>query len=829
MSFLSSLGLGIRLHFNPGNAPQALNNFSRQVRNVQQQARKMGTSFRDAGRDVLGTVGHLGSMAGALTNIGMLAGGAVTALGGLAVKATSDFMKFDDAIRKVGTAMPETFEQHYQTLRSMAKDAAQQFGISPVDAADAMRSIAKQGVTEMDSMRAFLKHGLALSVADTEIAADKAMEAIMNVVKMFNLEMTDDNVRMISDEMLKAANLSATNITELMHGMKYFGPIASQFKNLSHADAFAGLAMLSERGIKASLAGNALARIYSQQAKGPAENLRKMLGMEATDDKGMFLGLAALMAESADALKQFKEGDEVAFMDFVNTLFEARGSKAALPLMAVTKEIEEMTKKIREANGEAQRAAKTRLDGLWGQWNKVKASIQVTVLEIVEKFGPAVAEHLKGAAQWVFQLAEAFKVSREGGSIDRFSESIQGIVRGVSDAKGKFGELWEKVRGIGDWVDKTFGEGSAQKLTMWAVALAPIGVLLGPVMVLVGSLVTVAGNLLTILVGGAGAGIGLIRALHGLGAAGAAAGAASGAGAAAGAAGGGWLVGAAVGAGRILKGVGIAALIHEGGQFAYRWWRHGFVEAASQTGSDILDVLIPFRELKRTHREPLVTKIAETIRDVQAQVAAQVAVTNDAVTERWNAKNEEEAELKAQRSVLVASLGGKGSQGAIDARRGTQWAIGRGVFGTMSEMLKFEISHLEWALAQKEKAHANFVTRVRTLWETHSIGMRLAIDNAIGLVDRYKNELKTAAATVMDIIPRLIASPMGTIASAIAKLAQWAFPKAANWLKNMYHCRDAFSGAVGRHQLELNERAGATTAHWQRRQVVERSMVRVGA
>lgn len=809
MSFVDTLGLGVHLYFDPGAAPRHMREFGRQVTGIR-------TGLSGMARGLGGMMGGLSRLAATAS----LAGAAVTAMG---VKATSSFMDFDDEIRKVGTALgPELFAKVQPGLREMAKAAAKDFGITHVEAASAMKAIAKQGVVEMDAMRGFLKHGLALSVGDTEIAADKAMEVIMNVAKMFNESMTDENLRRIADQLLMTANLAATNVTEIKEAFKYIGPIASSLRNLTKEEMMAGIGMLSERGIKGSLAGTTLARIFGQLGKTTSRKMQAALGISATDASGALKTLVALMAEYADKLKDIDNEQDLT--DAVIRLAETRGARGVFALMPNVKALEVMVQKIRDSEGTAMEATQTRLEGLKGQWGRLKSAVADAGIEIVASLaGRKAGGALEGAVGWVNSLATAFETMREGGDISHFSKTIQAIVNAVREAPGELKKMWTQLGNLKDKFVEIVGENFAAEAIKWGIALAPIVAVLSPILILFSTIMSLASGLTMVLLGGGRFGIGLVKAMYALGAAGTAgAGATVASAAGAGAAGAGSAGAGAAGfrtlAWSVMKGAFrgtvATAILFEAGRLGWTAYTKGWKTAADEAKKDLL---VPTASgLGLGMRLAGVKDIGDIVSSQSSSVSgaadAAIAHMSSRVDDLWR-------QIFAAEKVLPHSI----TKRIDDMATSKDYMSEIGDLELYLRALNHEISKHQYVVTQVTNSLSD-------AWSRHFHGIKGGFQGLFGLFQTYKSELISVGQTALEIIPLAIINPANAIMGILAKLLGSDMVKGGvqKFMLNAKLCRDALAGGVSRHQMELSDRAGATTSLWQRRQIIERDAITMG-
>lgn len=297
---------------------------------------------------------------------GMAIAGGALALGiGAAVKTSMDFDKAMSGVRANVEATPAQFEALTKNVRS----AGTEFGFTATESAGAAEELAKAGLTTADIMGGALTGALTLAAAGGVSAGEAAETAAMSM-SMFGLKAGD--VGRIADVLANGANQSTASIGSLSQGLQQGGNVAAAF-GLTLEDTVATLAMFDQNGLKGSDAGTSLKTMLSALAKPSKQAAAAMseLGIETFDASGKFIGMSALQEQlktKMSGLTQEQRNQAMA------TIFGSDAMRAANVLFKDTKGFDTWKDGVSKA-GTAAENARTRLDNLSGDLNKLKSAL----------------------------------------------------------------------------------------------------------------------------------------------------------------------------------------------------------------------------------------------------------------------------------------------------------------------------------------------------------------------------------------------------------------------------------------------------------------------
>ena len=347
---------------------------------------------------------------------------------GLAVKS---FAEFESGMLRVqavtGATGPELL-----ALTEQAKQLGATTAFSAKQAAEGMGFLGQAGF-KANEIQAAMGSVLNLAAAGALELADAA-DITASVLRGFGMNATE--ATKVTDVLAKAAASSNTSVQEMGEGFKFVGPVASAM-GLSIEETAAALSVLSDAGLKGSLAGTGL-----RQA------LVKM-GPDIIRSGGLLPALKALDSEGIRAVTEA--------MDSLG----ARAGTAAIALANNTERAEELEKVYKNSGGAAQEMADILMSKVTGAALELKSAFETVVNEVGKAFGPAsigfmdqFTHALRIVSKVVVRLSEDFKLTESDGKaafmgIVDFIEGVAVAISHVIDAfKAGFLGVRALVRGV---------------------------------------------------------------------------------------------------------------------------------------------------------------------------------------------------------------------------------------------------------------------------------------------------------------------------------------------------------------------------------------------
>jgi TP901 family phage tail tape measure protein len=316
----NTLGIGVLIQLN--------DNFTSTSQRVNSAMAKMQAQARAVMTDNLRDLERAGAVM-------MGIGGAITyGLHG-ATKAAASFEYTMAKVHALGGKNMKKGESKY--LGQLAKDLSVQYGIMPEEVSGAILELIKRGVKGDEIPKALNAQILTAIGADERLSGEGGVAARMMDMAMAWGYSADD-MAYIGDVMAKGTQMTSMGFLDLAESMKYSQDVLKSM-NLSFEESVAMIGILSNAGIKASMAGTAMNNFYTQfgialGGKSPKKNsVFAALGVSPGD----FIKANGDMEDIIPTLSKLKEAMQpfggVAKQQMFNDLFGIRGKRAFNPLI----------------------------------------------------------------------------------------------------------------------------------------------------------------------------------------------------------------------------------------------------------------------------------------------------------------------------------------------------------------------------------------------------------------------------------------------------------------------------------------------------------------
>lgn len=257
----------------------------------------------------------------------------------------------------------------------------------------------------------------------------QSMPAILNMTKAADMDMgrvsdissdilsgfgkKAEEMNHIADVLTLTFTSSNVNLEMLGESMKYVGPLAAK-TGQSFESMAAMVGLLGNVGIKGSQSGTAL-RAMLNRLSGPTKAATKQLnklGVKTKDAKGNLRALPDILADIAKKTKKMGSADQLAIL---KDIFGEEAATAAAELIkqAGEKNIREFDKKLKEANGTAQKVAETMSDNLMGDLKGLDSAREALGITIFDGQSNALRELTQTATSWLRTVNEWIKANPE--------------------------------------------------------------------------------------------------------------------------------------------------------------------------------------------------------------------------------------------------------------------------------------------------------------------------------------------------------------------------------------------------------------------------------
>ncbi|MGH6960338.1 MAG: phage tail tape measure protein [Dongiaceae bacterium] len=359
-----------------------------------------------------------------------VAGAALVGMAGLVIKRFADF---DKAMSEVQAATHES-AAGMEALRTAALQAGADTAYSAIEAAGAIRELAKAGVSTRDILGGGLKGALDLAAAGgLEVAAAAEIAAV--AMKQFDLSGRD--LPHVADLLAAAAGKAVGEVTDMGMALNQSALVANQF-GLSIEETTGTLAAFAAAGLIGSDAGTSLKTMLLRLANpsGEAAKTMERLGIAAYDAQGNFVGLEALagaLREGLSGLTQAERDSALAIM-FGNDAVRSANvlySEGAEGIRTWTNDVDDA--------GYAAATAAARLNNLHGDLEKLGGSLETNLI----KSGSGANAVLRGLTQGATEMSDAF--GRVPTPVGATATVLTLLAGGILAAAGGAGMLIPKI------------------------------------------------------------------------------------------------------------------------------------------------------------------------------------------------------------------------------------------------------------------------------------------------------------------------------------------------------------------------------------------------
>lgn len=339
----------------------------------------------------------LGNVHGGISKIAA-ATAAIGTVGGLAAFSIGKAgAEFEQAITAVGAVSLETREQ-IADLEAKAKQLGATTKFTATQAANAMELMKMAGFSNADVLAGIGPVLDAAAASGLEIA--EVANHVSNALKGMGLETSEAG--RVADVLAVGSSKTNSSIGSLGESLSNVASTARQFK-IPLEEVVAGVALLQDVGLDASVAGSALNTMLTQMAKPSDEVAAKMkeFGVTFKDAKGNMLPFEQVLANISKAAK--KSGGNMDQVAFIADLVGLRGQKAAANLKDLfdTGRVQELTKELQNAEGAAKKMAAIRMDNTIGDIVLLDSAVDALKVKLFETQSGPLRGIIQSMTKWV--------------------------------------------------------------------------------------------------------------------------------------------------------------------------------------------------------------------------------------------------------------------------------------------------------------------------------------------------------------------------------------------------------------------------------------------
>lgn len=384
------------------------------------------------------------SMAAAGTSVGglgKLAAGALGAAGvaggiAAAVNAASEFESAMSGVRAATMATSAVLGD----LRQAAMEAGAETQYSATEAADAIREMAKAGVSAEDIMGGGLTGALSLAAAG-QLEVAQAAEIASVAMTQFNL--SGEDLPHVADLLAAGAGKAMGEVSDLGAALNQAGLVASA-AGLSIEETTGTLSAFASAGLLGSDAGTSLKTMLQRLQNPSQEAARTMesLGISMYDANGEFVGMEALAAQMREGMQDLTPAVRDAAMA---TIFGSDAVRAANVLYSQGSEgIAEWTDRVNDSGYAAEQAAILQ-DNLAGDIEKLGGAWDTLLIQL----GSGSQGPLRAATQGITDFLDVVLDAAQGAGdlASELGDRLAPFFEAVADIGG---DVWEILSEIAD-------------------------------------------------------------------------------------------------------------------------------------------------------------------------------------------------------------------------------------------------------------------------------------------------------------------------------------------------------------------------------------------
>ena len=362
----------------------AMRKLRREVNKVAITMPKTNKQFRVFGVTLRTLSAGIQSVVGGLVGFSIL-----SKIGGMARDSVDEFMRLQKrltALAVVSRESGESIRDLSERYLMVAMDAAREFGVSVEDAAVALDSLVRAGMSGSEAISS-LNAVLALATAEGTNAAQVA-DILASTLAQFGLNA--DQAMRAADALTNAATIGVSTMAEYANGLSYCGAVAHQL-GFSLEDTLSALVMVDASIKDATKSGRYLQAMLSALAQKSDQ-----LGFSIYDSSGKMLGMTEIIKRLYTHLRSF--GSEQERNAYLFRIFGEQGVRAVAAIIGyidraikqgktLDQALEEITRTIAK-QGTATAVVGEIMETTAGSAARLAASFEVLRISVVEATAP---------------------------------------------------------------------------------------------------------------------------------------------------------------------------------------------------------------------------------------------------------------------------------------------------------------------------------------------------------------------------------------------------------------------------------------------------------
>ena len=236
-----------------------------------------------------------------------------------------DFIEWDKLVQQTAVLTTKAGEEIDLAIRQdiikASNDMALEFALDTKQVVTGLREVVAMGF-EFEEAALIMRAASLTAVGGLGEIADTS-KFLVNVMRAFGLEL--ENVNFIAATTTFIANETSLQITDMGIAMQFVATSAGTM-GFQLAETAAALGVITDSGLRASIAGTSLNRFLTQLSRtATSSNISlESLGIEVTDQEGNFLSLADVLDNAIDALEGLGKAEQI---EAARVLFGIRGMR----------------------------------------------------------------------------------------------------------------------------------------------------------------------------------------------------------------------------------------------------------------------------------------------------------------------------------------------------------------------------------------------------------------------------------------------------------------------------------------------------------------------
>lgn len=360
-----------------------------------------------------------------LKSMALVAAPVAAGIGLVAANIIKTGANFEQQMATVGSVMLKG-RNEIKDLEKRALDLGATTKFTATEAAQGMELMARAGFSNEDILSGI--EGVLSAAAASGMDLAETAGHVSNVLKGMGKDTSE--ATNVADVLAVASSKTNSSIGSLGESMSNVGSTARQLK-IPLEEVVAGVALLQDVGLDASVAGSAMNTMLTKLAKPTSAMKAKMkeMGVAFQDSKGNMLPLSEVMDNLAKGAE--KSGGNMDQVAFFADLVGLRGQKAASNLADLFKsgKFNTLVEELKKAEGAAKKMADLRMDSLEGDFTLLGSAVDGFKTKLFQTQSGPLRDVVKSVTEWV--NANAGLVVD---NIDDWIEAVKPLATIFSDA-----------------------------------------------------------------------------------------------------------------------------------------------------------------------------------------------------------------------------------------------------------------------------------------------------------------------------------------------------------------------------------------------------------